>query len=72
MLNFLPTPPMNPLVARNVALDVRVIAEHMGALADLGRAASIAANPTDARHHLAAVRSWAERGLAELEARAHG
>jgi hypothetical protein len=65
-LIFLPHPPTNPLIARNVALDVRVIAEHIGALSNVGRTAAIADNPDDARRHLAAVRDWAERGLDEL------
>ena len=66
-IRFLPADPANHLTARNVALDVAVIRDHMGALAELGRADAIAADPLAARRHLAAVQDWAGRGLAELE-----
>lgn len=67
-LRFLPSPSANLLTARNVALDVAVIRDHLGALAELGRSDSIAADPEAARQHLTRVRDWARRGLKELEA----
>lgn len=68
-LTFLPDPGINPLTARNVALDVRVI---LGKLYDIATSDAVAKDPAEAARCLTSIRNWAERGLAELEAHAHG